>query len=259
MTLFHVQSYLSHWLNKVDEHSIHSPFFFDFYKNVITGNAISTSFEAIEETRKKLLANQTKISVHDLGAPSKHFKTTNRLVSDIAATSVNAKDYCQFYFRLVEYLEAKNCVELGTSFGITSLYLSRSKKCHLTTFEGNTTIADMALTNFENFEAKNIRLIEGNIDDTLPTFLQTPQKIDFVLMDANHQYQPTLSYFEWLSKRMADKGVIVVDDINHSLPMQKAWRELKSHDLVYGSIDLFRCGILFFDPALNKQHYVCGL
>jgi predicted O-methyltransferase YrrM len=259
LTLFHVQSYLSHWLNKVDEHSIHSPFFFDFFKNVIKGNATSSSFEAIEATRNKLLVNQTEISVLDLGAPSKHFKTSNRIISEIAATSVNSPDYCRFYFRLVEYLEAKNCVELGTSFGITSLYLSQSKKCNLTTFEGNPTIADMALTNFEHFEAKNIELIVGNIDDTLPVFLQTPQKIDFVLMDANHQYQPTLNYFERLSKRMADKGVIVIDDINHSPQMQKAWRELKSNDLVYGSIDLFRCGILFFDPTLNKQHYIWGL
>jgi hypothetical protein len=23
-------------------------------------------------------------------------------------------------------------------------------------------------------------------------------------------------------------------------------------------MDLFRCGILFFDPALNKQHFVCS-
>jgi hypothetical protein len=29
--------------------------------------------------------------------------------------------------------------------------------------------------------------------------------------------------------------------------------------LVYGSIDLYRCGILFFDPALNKQHFILSL
>ena len=38
--------------------------------------------------------------------------------------------------------------------------------------------------------------------------------------------------------------------------MEKAWNELSRHPLVYGSVDLFRCGILFFEPALNKQHFV---
>jgi predicted O-methyltransferase YrrM len=259
LTFFHLHSYLNHWLNKVDEHSIHSPFFFDFYNQVIKGKPETTLFSPIEATRQKLLDNQTEITIDDLGAPSKHFDKTNRLISKVASTSLNSEKYCQFFFRMADYLEAKNCVELGTSFGITSLYLSRVKNATIHTFEGNADTANVALTNFEYFETTNIKLAIGNIDDTLPEFLQTPQKIDFVLMDANHRYQPTLIYFEWLSKRMADKGVIVVDDINHSPEMKKAWQQLKSNDLVYGSIDLFRCGILFFDPALNKQHYVCGL
>ncbi len=160
---------------------------------------------------------------------------------------------------MIQYFQSKNIVELGTSLGITSLYLAQSKSTKVSTFEGNTTIADIALTNFEFAEAKNIKIISGNIDETLPEFLQTPQKIDFVLMDANHRYQPTLNYFEWLSRRMADKGVIVLDDIHHSPEMEKAWVKLKNNELVYGSIDLFRCGILFFDPALNKQHFICQL
>ncbi len=259
MTLFHLQSYLSHWLNAVDEHSIHSPFFFDFYTKVIKQTREELAFPVIERIRQKLLDNNSELVMNDLGAPSPHFKSNNRKISQLAATSLSPEKFCRFYFRMIQYFGAKNIVELGTSLGISALYLAQSKLAKVTTFEGNTAVADIALTNFESTETGNIKIIEGNIDETLPEFLQTPQKIDFVLMDANHRYQPTLNYFEWLSKRMADKGVIVLDDIHYSPEMEKAWLKLKNNELVYGSIDLFRCGILFFDPALNKQHFICQL
>lgn len=259
MTLFHIQSYLSHWLNAVDEHSIHSPFFFDFYGKAITKKTEDPSLQAIEGIREKLLTTHAEITVKDLGAPSPHFHSNTRKISQVAATSLTPEKFCKLYWRMIQYFGSKNIVELGTSLGITTLYLAQSKSTKVHTFEGNSSVADIALTNFEFSESRNIKLVIGDIDETLPEFLQTPQKIDFVLMDANHRYQPTLNYFEWLCKRMADKGVIVLDDIHYSPEMEKAWLKLKSHELVYGSIDLFRSGILFFDPTLNKQHFICQL
>jgi predicted O-methyltransferase YrrM len=117
----------------------------------------------------------------------------------------------------------------------------------------------MARLTFDFAEARNIRLIEGNLDRTLSEFLQTIRKIDFILMDANHRYQPTVSYFESLLTRISESSIVVLDDIHYSAEMEKAWNELKTHKLVYGSADLYRCGILFFDPSLNKQHVILQL
>lgn len=78
-------------------------------------------------------------------------------------------------------------------------------------------------------------------------------------MDANHRYEPTMSYFDLLMKRLNEKSIVVVDDIHWSEEMEKAWTELKNNQLVYGSVDLFRCGLLFFDPDLNRQHFVWSL
>ena len=78
-------------------------------------------------------------------------------------------------------------------------------------------------------------------------------------MDANHLYDPTLRYYQLLTKRLYEKSVVVIDDIHRSPQMQKAWNEIKSDVLVYGSVDLYRCGILFFDPMLRKQHFIWSL
>jgi len=253
---FQLKSYFNHWLDVVDEHSIHSPFFYEFYNDVIKkDDPDNEGYIAIEEIRQKLLTNPSEVTVNDLGASSLHFKNESRPISKIATTSLSPAAYCRLYNRIIQHNHASNILELGTSMGITTLYLALNKNAHVTTFEGNPSMIHIALTNFEYFHLKNIDLIEGNLDITLSDYLLKPARIDFVLMDANHRYEPTIRYFNLLSRRMAERGVIVMDDIHHSLEMNKAWNELRNHQLVYGSTDLFRCGILFFDPALNRQHY----
>jgi predicted O-methyltransferase YrrM len=242
----------------VDEHSLHSPFFFDLYTKVLKQPTNLTGFAEIEKLRTRLLLTQTEIDVVDLGHPSPHFKSRKRAISQVAATSLAPIRLAQLLYRLMRHLQLKRAVELGTSMGVTSLYLAKDQEAYLHTFEGNPSMINIALTNFELFEVKNIELIEGDITKTLPEFLQTNRELDFVVMDANHRYVPTVSYFSQLVDRMNENGVIVIDDIYYSKEMARGWDEVRHHDLVYGSIDLFRCGLLFFDPSLNRQHYTCS-
>ncbi len=219
-------------------------------------------FDDIESLRKKLLENQDSIDVVDLGAGSSvaSLQSPKRKIADIAAASLTPARLAEIYFRACEYTEAHQIVELGTSMGLTSLYLSRLPDSKVFTFEGSPALANIALTHFESFGQKNIHLIEGDINVTLPRFLESNlTKIGFALVDANHRYQATIQYFEWLMKRFNEKSMMVIDDIHHSPDMKKAWEELKKHYLVYGSVDLYRCGILFFEPGLNRQHFVWAL
>lgn len=248
---------MNHWLNVVDYHSIHSPFFFDFYTKVIRAEEGSSA--EIEKVRENLLNQSTVLTVTDLGAGSQVLKGPTLRLADIARYSATPPEFAQLYYRIARYMEAKRIVELGTSIGLTSLYLAQDKEVQVTTFEGSHALANVALTHFEYFNKKNIALIEGDLKTTLPEFLQNPAKIGFVLMDANHRYEPTLQYFNWIMRRLTEKSVVVIDDIHWSAEMEKAWNELKKHPLVYGSVDLFRCGILFFEPGLNHQHFVWSL
>ena len=248
-----------HWLNVVDEHSIHSPFFFDFYKRVVHGKTSEKELDEIEKIRFHLLSDTTALSDVDLGAGSHTLQEKKRTLADIARISLSSREVVEFYYRLIHYVDAHRIVELGSCLGITTLYLAQKKNTEVFTFEGSPALANVSLTNYEYFDQKNIHLIEGNIDSTLPDFIQNPAKISFVLMDANHRYGPTMKYFFLLMRRLDEKSVVVVDDIHWSLEMEKAWAELCRHPLVYGSVDLFRCGILFFDPALNRQHFIWSL
>lgn len=251
---FHLKTYLNYWLDAVDEHSLHSPFLFDLYTKVI--NLDSEGIVEIEKLRASLLKTQGEITVEDLGAGSKHFNRSKRAICEIADTSLSDLRFSLLYLRIAQHIDAKNIIELGTSLGINTLYLARKKNANVFTFEGSESIAEVAQDTFEFASAKNIELIKGNIDTTLYSNLSKMPKADLVFMDANHHYTPTLKYFKWLLMKIHDKSIIILDDIHSSPGMEQAWKEICNHELVHTSIDLYRCGILFFDPSLNKQHVV---
>jgi predicted O-methyltransferase YrrM len=253
---FQARTYISYWLDAVDEHSLHSPFFFDFYTRVVKNKTGEEGIASIEQLRNKLLADHRPLKTRD---PGSRQSNKPRTVSSITQTSVSPLRFSGIYSRMIQHFKAHTILELGTSVGINTLYLAQQRDSSITTFEGSPELADMARLTFDFAEARNIRLIEGNLDRTLSEFLQTIRKIDFILMDANHRYQPTVSYFESLLTRISESSIVVLDDIHYSAEMEKAWNELKTHKLVYGSADLYRCGILFFDPSLNKQHVILQL
>ena len=94
MPFFHLLSaYLRHWLHVVDEHSIHSPFFFDYYTRVLRGKTDEKKFEKIEELRSNLLANTTAVPIEDMGAGSHTLNEKKRTLADIAKTSKKWKVY----------------------------------------------------------------------------------------------------------------------------------------------------------------------
>lgn len=256
-TFFQLKTYLTHWLDQVSEHSLHSPFFFDFYKNVLhTNNEDNARFAPIEAKREAYLHNDAALTINDLGAGSAILKTSTRKISDIARTGLTPAKYSRLYARIIEHFKCRTVIELGTSLGINTLYLATKKDSQVISFEGAASIVQTARATFQNAGAANIKLIEGDINNTLQSFLGNTSSIDFAFLDANHRYEPTIKYFNMIVQKLHANSVVVLDDIYYSPEMEKAWKQIQYHPLVYGSIDLYRCGLLFFDPSLNKQHVV---
>ncbi|WP_333821147.1 O-methyltransferase [Ohtaekwangia sp.] len=255
-TLFQCKTYLSYWLDQVTEHSLHSPFLFDFYKNVLHTEDNNSYYHPIEERRKAYLLNETTLTIQDLGAGSAVLKTSQRKINAIARTSLSPEKYSKLYARIIAYFKCRTILELGTSLGINTLYLAAKKDTTVTTFEGAASIVKTARDTFQLLQATNIRVIEGDINYTLHSYLGNCTGIDFAFLDANHRYEPTVKYFGMLLQKLHANSIVVLDDIHYSPDMEKAWRQLQQHPLVYASVDLYRCGLLFFDPSLNKQHVV---
>jgi predicted O-methyltransferase YrrM len=250
-----VLSFITYWLNEENEHSLHSPFVYELYKKVITQKNAKPIYPNIERIRNQFIKSKKTVEVTDFGSGTTDNRGAQRKISDIAAKGLSKRKYSELFERLIHFLEAKEIVELGTSLGINTMYLANGNNKNITTFEGDSSLASIAAAVFEGNE-KSIKIVEGNIDKTLPLFLEKKEAFDFVLFDANHRYDPTINYFNQFLRHTHDATCFVFDDIHLNKEMEKAWNEIKKHYQVTVSIDLFQIGIIFFNPEIRKQDYV---
>ncbi|MGI8584724.1 MAG: O-methyltransferase [Chitinophagaceae bacterium] len=239
-------------------HGIHSPFVFDFIKNVLNDKKKYESYASIEETRNELLQDKRVVDVEDLGAGSLAVPFRKKKISDIARSSLKSKKFAQLLFRIVQYYKPNNIVELGTSLGVTTAYIAAANKTsQVFTLEGAKNIADIAQENFQKLDVQNVIQIQGNFDDTLPQILSQIQKIDFAYVDGNHRKEPTSHYFDQLINKSTHSTIFIFDDIHWSKEMEEAWKEIQQHNDVTLTINLFFIGLVFFQKDFKaKQHFV---
>jgi predicted O-methyltransferase YrrM len=238
-------------------HGVHSPFVFDFIKNVLKDKTQYDCYTEIETQRKKLLTDSQIIHVEDFGAGSSVIKSNQRIVKNIAASSLKPKKYAQLLYRMVQYYKPETIIELGTSLGITTSYLaSGNSNSTMYTCEGSAAIATIAQHNFDILKLKNIELIQGDFDQTLQPLLSKINKIDLAFVDGNHRKEPTLAYFSQLLNSSILSTILIFDDIHWSAEMEAAWKEIQAHPEVTLTIDLFFIGIVFINNDFKvKQHF----
>jgi len=236
-------------------HGIHSPFIYDFSRKVIFSKKTYPFFKDIDQIRKSYKHNNKLISISDYGAGSRISKGNYRQIKDIIKTVSTQKKYGELISRMIAYLELENILELGTSLGIGTLYLSFPQKTKVRTIEGDPEIYKQAKTTFEQLETNNITAINNLFDKALPLCLDKLPNIDLVYFDGNHKKQATLDYFEQCLTKISNHSVFVFDDIHWSTEMESAWEQIKNHKKTRVTIDLFQMGIVFFRKELSEQHY----
>jgi hypothetical protein len=94
-------------------HGIHSPFVFDFIINVLNDDKPSDCYKPIEQRRAELLRNKDILEVEDFGAGSATIRTTQRVVRDIAKSSLKSRKFGQLLYRMVRHYKPATILELG--------------------------------------------------------------------------------------------------------------------------------------------------
>ncbi len=247
--------FIKHCLTAQNEHDIHSPFLFDYYSNVIKNKSLP-ELKEIEQLKKRLRESKDTIEIADLGAGSKIYKNNVRSIGSIAKRAHRSKYWVKVLAHTAKYMNSKIVVELGTSLGLTTAYLSKyNPHAKIYTFEGCPSTLKIAEHNFKKLDLYNIVPLLGNIDQSLPHFINQIERLDFVLFDANHRLAPTLSYFEYCLTKAHEQSVFIFDDIYWSKEMREAWNTIKKHPRVSMSLDFYHLGMLFFDKSLSKQSF----
>ncbi len=256
--VYRLTAWVKHYLSAkhTKGNGIHSPSLFYIVRMLFYDKNTYYCFQAIEKQRLRLKHYDRTIMVEDCGTG----KSGERLISKIARVSLAEPQEAQMLFRLVQHLKPQYVVELGTSLGITTAYLaSAAEQGTVHTLEGSKEIAEVARDTFRRLNQSNICVHEGNIDATLSGVLDELPRVDFAYIDANHTEDATWRYFEQIVEKCTKNSVVVVDDIHYSRGMHRAWKRIQGDERVTSTMDLYGCGLAFFDKQYMHKHYTINI
>ncbi len=210
-----------------------------------------SSFVEVFEYRLNMLADNTLINITDFGTG----KNRRRKVKNIAKTSSTELAYGGIMQKLVDTYGLKSALEFGTSVGIGTMFLAKSSsKMNVTTIEACKETYNFTKNEFEKRKIKNVNFINDNFDYILDNNLLKDRKFELFYLDGNHTYSATLKYFDYFLKTLSDrKSIIIIDDINWSREMFKAWREISAKMTDSLRLNLYRMGIIFTGYNLPKE------
>lgn len=257
---YRILQFLRFYLAADTRFQVHSPFVFELAETVLEDRRWYYAFEHVEAIRRKMLESTVSLEVADYGrsdsgdAPRVHKMTLRNIVRAAASTPAQGRRL----FRLVQWLKPSRMLEIGTSVGIGSLYLSAAaRSARFLSLEGSESCVHIARANLGILEMNHrVEVVQGPFKDTLPQALQTLGKADLVFFDGHHREQPTLGYFNLCLQYSHDQTVLVFDDIYWSPEMTAAWKQIQQHPQVTLTVDCFDLGLAFVNPDFKvKQHF----
>jgi predicted O-methyltransferase YrrM len=248
-------NYLGYLLRAKGAHRIHSPFVYELYWKVIKESPDYYDFPPIEHLRNRLLQSNEVIETVDFGAGRKG--KLNKKVKEISRKSAIPAKEGRLLFRLVNFAQPRNMIEMGTSLGISTLYQQKAcPEAEMITMEGSPGTSAYAGINFRIMKADSIKRVIGDFAETLPEVIKNLSFADYVFFDGNHRKEATMEYFNKFLPLVSEKSVFVFDDIRWSKGMHEAWKEIIQEPKATVTVDLFSFGLVFFNPTQVKEHFV---
>lgn len=256
-SFFQIVSFIKFLLKADTEHAVHSPFIFLFVTKVLRQKSYGNlDLKQLEAFKNQLEKDKRLIEINDLGAGSLINKKKKRSIADLAKNSSKPKFLLEILYKTSSFYQPKSILELGTSIGLSGIYLKKGQASGQTlSIEGCTNTSKIAIENFSKNQFENFEIINQNFDDFLE-HLNPNQFFDLIFIDGNHQKEATLNYFEKLKNHINNDCILIFDDIHWSTGMMEAWNEIKNDPLVKVSVDIYWMGFVFFKKELSKQHFV---
>ncbi len=250
-----IYKYFKYWFSAQRIHSIQSPFLYELATQVIIKKPNNKSIDEIQHLRNRLSQSEKAINIIDYGAGSNINPSTKRKIKDIAKNSSKNSKFGLLLYNIVRFYKPNNIVELGTSFGISTLYLAKSfNSAKVYSFEGCPETIKIAEQNIKEQKVKNVSLVLGDFDTTLNNKLNQIGLVDLVFFDGNHTEKATIKYFEECLKHSHNNTIFIFDDIYWSKGMENAWSYVKQHKKTTLTVNLFFIGIVFIKNELSKEN-----
>jgi hypothetical protein len=203
-------------------HGVHSPFAFDLILNILEEKNPYYHYTALENQRKILAQKNIPLQ---------------------------KRKYDQAAFRLVNAARPASIIEIGSSAGITSAYLTAANK----------KTPYFLLQNSDKqipFLPEKINIINGNFEDTLPQVLSSIAEVGSVYFHTEQSGEKTTALFEQCLSKASNECVFIFEGIHASKETEAIWKKVIQKEQVRVSLDMYRLGLVYINPSLQKQDYI---
>ena len=232
--------------NSVKGHRIHSPFVYDLMNRVLV-NKDDNAFNQLRIWRKDVMKDNTLLDISVFGAGSKYGNKNRIKAGKLSKISGLPHKYGILLYNLIREFRPATVIELGTGLGISTGYMALARsETRIFTVEGSEDRSETAKRFLEKLNINNVNFIKGDFAACLPSLLQKAEDPLLLFIDGDHRFDSTLRYFKMILKYANEHTIIIIDDIHWSDEMERAWEMISGHHATVLSMDLFRCGLVFF-------------
>lgn len=238
-------------------YGVHSPFVFNLITKVIEERCSYYSFNDIELIRKQLLFRDEAIPYRDRRQAG---KMRSRTIGDIVSREAIRPKQGALLFRLANYFKPQNILQVGTSVGLSTLYLtSYATGLRCIALEECPELATVARITLEKAARNPVDLRTGDYRELLSGALKELGKVDFVFFNALSDQPNNVWLFNECTKQAHDGSVFVFEGIKSNRKMRELWKHIGTHPDVTVTVDLYSMGIVFFNKKLHKRNYIVYL
>ncbi len=242
----------------------------DAFERTLSGKLVKFEKDAIDriETRRTALLERTDL-VEEIDYGAGDPKSRPRPPGASSVGAIRVADACREYsrvgrsslllFNVVRACKPMRGLELGACMGLSAAYQAAAMRCNgqgrLVSLEGAPSFAEIAAETFSTLGLSDIASVEiGPFQNTLAAVLQRLKPLDYVFIDGHHDEAATLSYFRQAISFLADRSVLVFDDINWSPGMNRAWKAIQRDPTVAVSVTLSGMGVCVIGGSV-RRHY----
>jgi predicted O-methyltransferase YrrM len=124
----------------------------------------------------------------------------------------------------------QTAIEVGANVGLGSVWIAAAldRPQRLMLLDGAGALLQIADRHVQEIAGFSCELHEGLFAETVPALADElpDESVDFVFIDGEHFYEPTMRDADLIIPKVRDTGVIVFDDISWNDDMERAWAEL---------------------------------
>jgi hypothetical protein len=196
--------YLKYLFLSTTKHGVHSPFIYDLVTKVFNDKGYKKEYEKI----------------HQIKGANLSYPNVKRL---------------KLIYRITNYLQSINLLEIGNSKELEPLFLTNTQtKVNVSYF-------------------KTVPTMESELGTRRSSLTK---KFDFIFLKPQIHEEKIIDNFENCLKYTHNNSIMIISNIHKSQEMEKAWNQIIKHKDVKVSVDLFYTGIMFFRKEQVKENFI---